>query len=357
MSRGRLSPRTNAILAAVLFGAGTPLAKVLLGTVDPLVLAGMLYLGAGLGAALVLAVRRRASHGQRAPKLGARERLALGAAVVAGGLAAPILMMYGLRATPAGTASLLLNFEVVATTLIAAVAFHEAIGHRVWIAVTLITTAACLLAWRPGEPWGLSVGAVGILGACALWGLDNNLTRLVSTADPMTIVCVKGFGAGTIALALAAVVGAHVPTIRVSVMAIVLGSISFGLSIALFVRALQDLGAARTGALFGTAPFIGALISWAVLGETPGAMALVSLPLMAIGSFLLLTEVHHHRHHHAETLHEHSHTHDDGHHDHVHDPANATAGGRHSHLHRHPATTHDHPHAPDLHHRHDHSGR
>jgi drug/metabolite transporter (DMT)-like permease len=299
MSGRSLSPRINALLAAVLFGAGTPFAKVLLGTVDPLVLAGLLYLGAGLGAALLLAVRRGVSDVPLVPKLGARERLALGGAVLAGGGAAPILMMYGLRATPAGTASLLLNFEVVATTLIAAVAFHEAIGRRVWIAVTLVTTAACLLAWRPGEPWGLSVGVVGIIGACALWGLDNNLTRLVSTADPMTIVCVKGFGAGTIAFALAAVVGAHVPAVRASVMAIALGSISFGLSIALFVRALRDLGAARTGALFGTAPFVGALISWAVLGETPDATALVSLPLMATGVFLLLTEVHPHRHRHT----------------------------------------------------------
>ena len=352
-----LSPRAYALTAAILFGASTPLAKRLLGTVDPIVLAGLLYLGAGLGAATILAARHaftRTAIAHRSPWLGRRGALALAGAVVSGGIAAPIVMMYGLRETPAATASLLLNFEVVATALIAAAVFGEAIGRRVWIAVGLITAAACLLGWRPNEPWGLSMGVFGIIVACALWGLDNNLTRIVSAMNPMAIVCVKGVGAGVCSLALAATLGAKLPMIRVSAVAIGLGTVSFGLSTALFIRAMRDLGAARTGALFGTAPFFGAVLSWIVFPEVPSGVVLASLPLMAAGAVLLLTESHRHPHDHAEVIHDHSHAHDDGHHDHGHEPGEVPASGLHSHSHRHEAKTHDHHHTPDLQHRHDH---
>src|SRR5262245_41167954 len=344
----------EALFAGVLFGAGTPLSKLLLGVLDPLLLAGLLYLGAGIVAGLFLLVRPRDAGSPNRHSLARTERLALAGAVLCGGVAAPIVMMYGLAVTPAGTASLLLNFEAAATTLVAAVAFHEAIGRRVWLAIALITTAACFLAWRSEAAWGVSLGATGIVAACLLWGIDNNLTRMISGRDAMTIVCVKGWGAGIFSLALSLVLGAELPGIKSWAAAIVLGSVSYGLSIALFVRALRSLGAARTGALFGVAPFVGALVAWVFLAESPSAAALASFPLMAIGAFLLLTESHRHPHHHAKMEHEHSHRHDDGHHDHAHEGPDVPAGVVHSHRHRHVAVTHDHPHAPDLHHRHRH---
>lgn len=348
----------SALAAAILFGVSTPLAKRLLGSTSPISLAALLYLGAGLGAALILVVRAafvRRGDAVRAPRLTRRVALALAGAILAGGVAAPIAMLYGLRATPAATASLLLNFEVVATTFIAASIFGEAVGHRAWAAVALITVAGCLLAWRPNEPWGLSAGVVGIVAACALRGLDNNLTRLVSAQDPIAIVCVKGLGAGAFSLALARLAGDHLPSVRIAAAGIALGSVSFGASIALFVRALRDLGAARTGALFGTAPFFGALLSSVVFPERPGGLVVASLPLMAAGAALLLSEAHRHAHHHPEMTHNHGHTHDDGHHDHAHEPGEVPANGYHSHRHRHRAATHDHPHSPDRDHRHAHS--
>ena len=347
-------PRVEALLAALLFAASTPLAKMLLGAVKPLPLAGLLYLGAGAVGGAYLAVRRARSSPARGRPLGTKEILALAGAVLAGGLIAPILMMYGLASTSAGTSSLLLNFEAVATAVIAGIVFREAIGRRVWTAIGLITAAAIMLAFRRGETWGISWGVFGILGACAFWGIDNNLTRLISDVNPMTIVSIKGWGAGSLALALALAAGEPLPSLRVALLALGLGAVSYGLSIALFVRALRQLGAARTGALFGTAPFLGALMAWAFLQESPTTSALLSVPMMLAGAWLLLTEAHAHRHHHPELYHDHSHTHDDGHHDHVHEGGGVPVGTRHSHPHRHEAMTHDHPHAPDLHHSHDH---
>lgn len=345
MKRGGVSPRTQALLAALLFGAGTPLSKVLLGTTAPLVLAGLLYLGAGLAATLVLAGRLRFHR---------RDGLALAGSVLAGGVMAPVLMMAGLARSAAGTASLLLNVEAVATSLIAALVFREAVGRRIWIAVALVTAGAMLLAWQPGQPQAISLGLLAVVAACFLWGVDNNLTRLVSSTGPMTMVAVKGWAAGTFSLGLARAIGLDFPPLRISAGALAVGSVSFGLSIALFIRALRALGAARTGALFGTAPFMGALLSWTFFGERPTWGALLALPLMGAGALLSMTEFHGHAHHHPDLVHEHSHTHDDGHHDHVHEPGQERPTEAHTHLHRHAPTTHDHPHAPDLHHRHRH---
>jgi drug/metabolite transporter (DMT)-like permease len=353
----RVLPRSYAVLAAILFGAATPLSKMLLGELHPIVLAGLLYLGAGLGAGLILTVRgtilrREVQRARRGWER--RDVLVLAGAILAGGVLAPIMMMYGLRAAPAATASLMLNFEIVATALIATALFREAIGARAWLAIALVTVAGCILAWRGEEPWGMSAGVLGILGACVLWGLDNNLTRIVSAKDPIVIVCVKGLSAGAFSLTLGMVVGADLPSLGLSAAAIALGSVSFGASIALYIRALQDLGAARTGALFGIAPFFGALVSMAIFPEIPGVLVLAAFPLMAAGAALLFLEAHRHPHRHPELFHDHWHSHDDGHHEHGHESGERLIGTRHSHPHRHEATTHDHPHSPDLHHRHDH---
>ena len=351
---GEVSPRVQALLAAVLFGAGTPLSKILLGTIDPLVLAGLLYGGAGLAATLVLAwLLRRGRVGSLRFTL--REGLALAGSVLAGGVMAPVLMMHGLHRSAAGTASLLLNVEAVATSLLAALVFHEAVGRRIWIAVALVTAGAIVLAWQPGQPHAISIGLLAVVGACFLWGVDNNLTRLVSSKDPMAIVAVKGWVAGAVSLGLARAIDVDFPPLPISTGALAVGSVSFGFSIALFIRALRALGAARTGALFGTAPFMGALLSWMLLNERPDWGALAALPLMGAGAFLLLTESHRHVHHHPELVHEHSHRHDDAHHDHVHQPDQERTTEAHTHLHRHPPMTHNHTHAPDLHHRHRHN--
>jgi drug/metabolite transporter (DMT)-like permease len=348
MPRKHMTPQASVLLAAVLFGASTPVSKRLLGGLDPIVLAGLLYLGAGTGAAMLIGKRR-------GPSLTVKERFALAGAVACGGFAAPIAMMFGLRATPAATASLLLNFEIVATALIAAMAFREALGRRVWLGIGFVTGAGCVLGWQPSEAWGFSTGAIGILAACVLWGLDNNLTRIVSGADPMMIVCAKGLGAGTASLAIAAAAGERFPPVGFALTALVLGAISFGLSVGLYVRALRDLGAARTSAWFGTAPFFGAALSWLALREPLGPAFYVALPLMGLGAIALLGERHSHRHHHPELFHDHLHRHDDGHHGHAHEPQDVPASGWHSHPHRHAPMTHEHPHTPDLHHRHEHT--
>ena len=357
MPRLMTRPIVLALTAAALFGASTPLAKGLLVAIEPIPMAAFLYLGSGLGAVVVLAIRHFVSSGGgtsvEAP-LAAKDIPWLAGAALAGGVAAPIALLVGLGVTPAGTVSLLLNFEAVATTLFASVLFHEATGRRIWIAVLIITSASVVLSLRGATGWGLSAGALAVIVACALWGLDNNLTRKVSAKDPMAIVAIKGLAAGTCSLFLALSARSSFPSVRVAVMVMILGCMSYGLSIALFVKALRDLGAARTGALFATAPFIGALLSFIVFPELPTPLFVLSGALMVVGTTLLVSERHQHHHEHPALAHDHRHRHDDVHHDHVHAPGEIPASGYHSHFHQHPPTTHSHPHTPDLHHEHTH---
>ena len=359
MAASRAIAISKALAAAALFGASAPLAKVLVAEIEPMTLAAFLYLGSGIGAAAIIAVRRlRVRSGAMAGEapLVVRDLPWLLGAVVAGGVAAPIVLLFGLRITPAATASLLLSFEIVATTLVAALVFREPTGPRVWAAVALVTLGSALLSLRVDGARGLPMGAMGVLAACLLWGIDNNFTRKISGKDPIAIVAIKGLGAGLCSLSLAIGLGAAVPTARVAVEAMALGFASFGLSIVLFIGALRDLGAARTGALFGTAPFLGALLSFILFLESPDLRFVASVPLILGGSLLLLREAHSHGHDHGELVHEHRHSHDDGHHDHDHEAAEIpAAGGRHSHLHRHAPVTHAHEHTPDLHHEHGHS--
>ncbi len=354
---GRARPVLLALLAAALFGASVPLVKLRVAEIGPVPMAALLYLGSGAGGALVLLARRagaRGGAGGSHARLAAADLPWLAGAVLSGGVVAPIVLLFGLRSTPPATASLLLNFEAVATALLATLLFREAVGRRVLTAAVLVVAGSALLSLRRGDAWGVSSGALGLVAACALWGLDNNLTRKVSAKDPMAIVTVKGLAAGLFSLGLARLTGAPLSAGRVAVELLLLGFASYGLSLALFVEALEDLGAARTGALFGTAPFFGAALSFAVAPGLPGASFWVSAALMAIGVALLFGEAHEHEHHHEEMVHDHRHTHDDGHHDHGHAPSEATPVGPHAHAHRHGARTHAHPHAPDLHHRHDH---
>lgn len=351
----RILPIIQAILAALLFGASAPFAKILLGEVEPVTLAGLLYLGSGLALLLLFLVRRlfvRQFHNEAG--LEKSDFKWLVGAVLAGGVAAPIMQLFGLRGTPGSTASLLLNFETVATTLIAALVFREHISKRAWRAILLITLASILLSLNLTGGWGISLGALGVLGACILWGVDNNFTRNISGKDPQTIVMVKGLAAGAFSLTLAMLLGNSLPGVGIILKALLLGSLSYGLSIILFIRAMRGLGAARTSALFATAPLAGIFFSFIFLSETPSIMLLVAFPLMALGMVFLLTEEHRHAHLHPALIHEHAHRHDDGHHDHDHEDA-ADRVKHHSHLHEHQETSHDHEHMPDIDHRHEHA--
>ena len=275
-------------------------------------------------------------------------------AVVTGGVAAPIVLMFSLRYTPAATASLLFNFESVTTTLIAALIFKEAIGRRVWLAIVCITIASILLSLDISGQWGISVGAIGVLITCALWGMDNNFTRNISAKDPLAIVTIKGIGAGSFTLIMALILNKSLPNFLTIGGAMFLGCFSYGLSIVLFIHAMRCLGAARTSALFGTAPLIGVLLSFLLLRENPNMLFFVSLPVMVGGVVLLLGEEHEHMHIHPVIQHEHRHSHNDGHHTHDHVESEIPPTVFHAHLHKHEAIQHSHSHTPDIHHRHEH---
>jgi drug/metabolite transporter (DMT)-like permease len=315
MAVARAYPIFLAILGAVLFGASAPLSKVLLGEVDPVLLAGLLYLGCGIGLLIFKALLRLFKGGGE--PLARADAPWLAGAVLAGGVAAPIVLMLGLKSTSAATASLLLNFECVATTLLAAFFFQEYVGARTWMAIGLITGASAILTFD-GTQFGLSLGALGIILACVLWGLDNNLTRNISSKDPLAIGIVKGLVAGAFSLTLAVLLGAPLPGLPLIVAIMLVGCLSYGLSIALFIVAMRHIGAARASAWLGIAPFAGVAISFLIFRSFPGVTFLVSLPLMALGALLLFGEEHAHTHIHVHgtITHEHIHSHEEKGHEH-----------------------------------------
>ena len=337
------------LLAALLFGAGTPLAKLLLEQASPWLLAALLYLGSGLGLALLRTVRR-------APPvvLPPGEGRWLAGAVAAGGVAAPVLLMLGLALMPAAAASLLLNAEAVFTALLAWFVFRENVDRRVAAGMAAIVAGGALLSWPGQTEWTGWQPALLVAAACLAWAIDNNLTRKVSLADATWIAMVKGLAAGATNLALALALGASWPPLPVVLGAGLVGFASYGASLALFVVALRHLGTARTGAYFSVAPFFGAVLAIA-LGDAVDARLLGAGALMAIGVALHLTERHGHWHVHEPLEHTHEHVHGAGdpHHEHAHDPP-VPPGTRHTHPHRHEPLAHDHPHYPDAHHRHEH---
>jgi len=353
------SPSSRAVMlvlaAALLFGASSPFSKLLLGNFDPIVLAGFLYLGSGVSAWLLFILKGGAKTQSSEARLTRSDLPWLAGAVVAGGVIAPILQMLGLAQTPASTASLLLNFEAVATTLLAVWLFKESVGRRILLAMSLTTLAAILLSWTPGK-WGVTPAALAILLACFFWGLDNNLTRHISGKDPVMIVGVKGIVAGSFSLILALALGRPLPDIGFAGLAMLLGALSYGLSIQLFILAMRNLGAARTSTLYSVAPFVGVILSFILLREVPSLFFWLALPLMILGAWLMVSERHAHSHQHVPMVHTHAHTHPgDPHHQHTHAGVEDSAEQfTHAHEHEHTAFTHDHPHAPDLHHWHEH---
>jgi drug/metabolite transporter (DMT)-like permease len=343
-----------ALAAAALFGLSTPAAKVLVGSVEPMVLAGLLYLGAGLGVALL---RRFVSsiRDTRAPEqaLVWKDIPWLAGAIAAGGVVGPILLLIGLSSIDAATASLLLTFEGAATALLAWFVFKENFDRRVAAGMGLLAAGAVILSWSGAPTLTNLLGPLAIVGACAAWGLDNNLTRKISLADPLQIVVLKGLIAGPVNLALGLWAGGVLPDMSTLLMSAIVGFLGYGVSLAFFVFALRHLGAARTSAYFSTAPFIGAMAAIVVLGAPLTLQVLAAGALMASGVWLHITERHAHEHVHEPLIHSHPHVHD-AHHQHRHN-ANDPPGEPHTHVHAHDRLRHTHPHTPDMHHTHRHT--
>lgn len=341
-----------AIASAVLFGAGTPFAKILLGDVSPWLLAGLLYTGSGLGLMAWRLVRRaprvRIQRSEIAPLVGA---------VFFGGLVAPVLLMAGLTNMPASGASLLLNAEAVFTAGLAWFVFHENVGRRIALGMAAIVAGAVVLSIPTGVDFGVPWPAIAVLGACACWGLDNNLTRKVALNDASWLAAVKGMVAGPVNLVLAFSLGATLPSGWAIAGAMVVGLFAYGVSLALFIVGMRHLGTARAGAYFSIAPFFGALIA-VLMGEPITWPLVIAAALMGVGVWLHLTERHDHGHTHPSMSHEHRHSHDEHHqHEHLGDEEVPTGASRrvgHSHVHTHEAVTHSHPHYPDAHHQHPH---
>ena len=341
------------IASAILFGASTPFAKLLLGEgMSPWLLAGLLYLGSGIGLSVVHFGRRAIGMPPPEAPLRRADLPWLSLVVLSGGIIGPLLLMVGLTSTEASAAALLLNLEGLATMAIAWLAFRENVDRRLLLGAAAILAGAVLLSWT-GGPSGVGIGALAIAGACVAWGLDNNITRKLSSADPVQIAMIKGLAAGTVNLALALLVGAKWPGASVLAGAALVGFLGYGVSLVLFVLALRHLGTARTGAYFSTAPFVGAVLAIVMFGEPLTARLVVAGVLMAIGLYFHLAERHDHEHAHEAMEHEHAHVHDE-HHQHRHSPDDPP-GEPHSHWHRHEPMIHKHPHYPDLHHRHGHA--
>lgn len=348
-----LTGPTLAILSALLFGASTPLAKLLLGQVDPWLLAGLLYAGAGAGLA-VLAGLRWAGFWRRGAEasIGSAQAGWLALAILAGGVVAPVLLMLGLARTPATTAALLLNLEGVFTALLAWFVFDENVDRRIALGMTAIVAGAAILSWQGGTILDEGLGSLAIAGACLAWALDNNFTRKVALSDPIQVALPKGCIAGALNVAIAISLGARWPGPGSVAAAGAVGFVGYGVSLVLFVLALRYVGSARTGAYFSLAPFFGAVLSTVLLREPLSIAFLVAGALMALGVWLHLTEHHDHDHEHEGLTHDHVHVHDE-HHQHEH-TGGEPAGEPHSHPHKHVRLRHAHPHYPDLHHRHPH---
>jgi drug/metabolite transporter (DMT)-like permease len=339
-----------ALASAALFGAAAPLSKLLLNAVSPFMLAGLMYLGAGLGLAAYRIFRGAFGEAADEARLQRADIPWLAVAIGMGGIVGPALLLFGLSRTTASSAALLLNMEGLATMTIAWIVFRENVDRRLILGAFAILAGAALLSWD-GRGVSLDAGAMLVIAACIAWGIDNNFTRKISATDPVVIAMLKGLIAGGVNVALALLTGAAFPNSVAIMAAGAVGLLGVGVSLVMFILALRHLGSARTGAYYSLAPFIGAMLAIALLGEPLTIKLLIAGVLMGIGLWLHLAERHSHAHRHEALEHEHSHVHDE-HHQHHHDGPVTTEP--HSHWHRHEPMRHAHAHYPDLHHRHRH---
>lgn len=340
----------QAILAAALFGISAPVSKLLLVKVPPMLMAALLYLGAGIGMLLVNILKSLKGTEQKEAKISSKE-IPYTIGMIALDIAAPIFLMIGLTMSTASNASLLNNFEIVATSLVALIIFKEAIGKRLWIAIFFITVSSIVLSVQDFSSFSFSTGSFFVLLACVCWGFENNCTRMMSLKDPMQIVVIKGLGSGAGSLIIAFLTNEISFDIWYLLLAMVLGFFAYGLSIFFYVTAQRELGAARTSAYYAVAPFIGVGLSFILYREPVTINFIIGAVLMIFGTYYAAVERHNHMHTHEVMVHEHRHNHNDGHHNHTHDDFK---DGEHSHMHTHEKRTHSHVHYPDMHHAHSH---
>lgn len=274
-----------ALLAATLYAISTPVSKVLLKEIPATMMAAFLYLGAGIGMGIIGIIRRQSGQAKKQEPL-TRAELPFVVGMVVLDIAAPVLLMLGLTMTTAENASLLNNFEIVATSLIALLVFHEQIDRRLWLAIGLITLSSIILSIEGKGSFSFSTGSLFVLGACVCWGFENNCTRMLSVKDSLQVVVIKGFGSGTGSLLIALALGERVGQVWYVLGAMALGFVAYGLSIFFYVCAQRELGAARTSAYYAVAPFIGVALSWMLFQEQPGIWFMAALALMIAGTFL-----------------------------------------------------------------------
>lgn len=339
-----------AIVAAALYGISSPMSKLLLVEIPPTLMAALLYLGAGLGMMMVNIIKVLCKKEQIEAKMTKKELPYIIGMVVLD-IMAPVFLMLGLTITTSANASLLNNFEIVATSLIALFIFKEAIGKRMWIAIALITLSSIILSVEDFSSLTFSIGSFFVIMACLCWGFENNCTRMLSMKDPLQIVVIKGFGSGIGSLIISLALKEYSSNILYIFLALILGFVAYGLSIFFYIFAQRELGAARTSAYYAAAPFMGVLISWLVLQERITGSFLIAIIIMLIGAYFAVSENHKHSHIHVKEVHEHKHNHDDNHHNHTHE---TEVLGEHCHEHTHEKMEHKHAHMPDLHHRHTH---
>jgi drug/metabolite transporter (DMT)-like permease len=340
-----------AVLAAALFGISAPVSKLLLNKIPPMLMAALLYLGAGLGMLLVNLIRTSREIEQKEAKVSKKE-LPFVVGMIVLDIAAPMFLMIGLTMSTASNASLLNNFEIVATSLVALLIFKEAIGKRLWIAIFFITVSSIILSVSNFSSFSFSIGSIFVLLACVCWGFENNCTRMMSLKDPMQIVVIKGFGSGAGSLIIAFLAKEFAFDFWYILLALVLGFFAYGLSIFFYVTAQRELGAARTSAYYAVAPFIGVGLSFIIYNEPITLNFVVGAILMLFGTYYAAVEKHNHLHIHEAMEHEHRHNHNEGHHNHTHEDFK---DGEHSHMHVHEKIKHAHVHNPDMHHSHIHS--
>ena len=334
------------LASAALFGASTPVAKLLVPGTGPLMLAGLLYAGAGLGLVLAGVLRRR---GAESP-IQRGDLPALAAAVVSGGVVGPLLLVLGLARLSGLTASLLLNLEAPCTIAIAVLFLGERLSRTEALGAGGIVLGAAALSWAPGPVAVDPVGAACVAGACVAWAVDSNLNQRLAIRDPVAVARAKALVAGPFNVLLGLAVGERLPSAGHVAAALVTGSLGYGASVVLFLLAVRSLGAARQAAYFATAPFVGAVLAVPLLGERPLPIHLGAAALMALGTIGVARARHAHPHVHEPLDHEHAHVHD-AHHGHAHE---GPVTEPHSHPHRHDRLEHEHAHLPDLHHRHGH---